>query len=486
MHFLAVAGIIRLMKLIQFKTNTIIAFIVSLALFMDSLDTTIINTAVPSMASSLSVSPVDLKVALISYLISLAIFIPISGWIGDKFGAKRVFITAIIIFTLSSLWCGMSHSLTQLVIARSCQGLGGSLMIPLGRLIILQTFKRHELVEAMNAVVMVVSLGLMLGPLAGGFITEHLSWEWIFWVNIPIGLFAIVMSSLYLRESPPRKVKPLDVPGFILFGGGLAGLTFALSNFSESQADPSRTWIIFLSSLGMLISYAIYSLYQKSPIIDSSLFRIRTFRVSMLCNLIARIGFGGIPFLIPLMLQVVMGYSPQVSGLLIMPMAIGVFVIKLASIYLLRIFGYKRLLITNTFFVGLIIWSYQLIDLHTSPFVIAAMTFMFGFLISLQFSSMNSMAYADISAEQLSNATVIASTMQQICQSFGVATSALLLRLYAPSVNNHMVLNLQAFHHTFLTLGIITVLSVFVILQLHANDGHQMLAAPANDEVLPD
>ena len=253
----------------KFLTDkVIIGFIVSLALVMDALDTTIINTAIPAMSHSLQVNPVDLKIALISYLLSLAIFIPISGWIADKFGMKNVFIGALCIFTISSTWCGYSHTLRELVIARSLQGLGGALMFPLGRLIILRTYQRHELVEAINYVVMVVSLGLMLGPVAGGFITDHFSWNWIFWVNIPVGFIAIVMALYWLKDTSPRKVRPFDLTGFILFGGGLAGLTFSMSDLSETTANESQAVVIIIAAVLMLVVYVLHARKQRHPIVN--------------------------------------------------------------------------------------------------------------------------------------------------------------------------------------------------------------------------
>ena len=326
----------------RFSDKRIIAFIVSLAIFMDALDTTIINTAIPAMSRSLQVNPVDLKIALISYLLSLAVFIPISGWIADKYGTKRVFNTAIGIFTLSSIFCGSAQNLTELVIARSCQGLGGALMLPLGRLLILRTFQRHELVEAMNAVIMVVSLGLMLGPVAGGFITDHFSWHWIFWVNIPVGLFAILMASFWLADTAPIKVRRFDFPGFVMFGGGLATLSFAMSDLSETTANQKNAFMILALAICMLVAYFIYARKQTHPIINTSLFQFRTFKISITANLFARLGFGGVPFLLPLLLQVGLGYSAQLSGFLLVPMAVGILIIKSFNLNILRFFGYKN------------------------------------------------------------------------------------------------------------------------------------------------
>ncbi len=461
-------------------SKRLISFIVSLAGFMEALDTTIINTAIPAISSSLNVSPVDLKIALISYLITLAIFIPISGWVSDKFGIKRVFIFALIVFTLSSVWCGFANTLLQLVMARSAQGLGGSLMLPLGRLMLLRTFKRHELVEAMNQVIMVVSIGLMIGPLAGGLITDHLSWHWIFWVNIPVGIFAITMAAIWFEDAPPKRVPRFDWIGFILFGGGLATLTFAMSDFSESSASKQKPLLILCISMLLLLNYFLYSRKQPRPIVNTALFRIRTFQISILGNLLARLGFGGVPFLLPLLLQIGLGYTAVISGLLLAPIAIGVIVIKILSLRVLKLFGYRKTLFFNTILVGTLIWTLQIIGAFTPIYMIALLTFVFGLLISMQFSGMNSLAYADIGADDLSAATSIVSTTQQLAQSFGVATAALLLYFYAPQSDGNLQLTPGVFHQTFYAMGYLTFVSTLIFLRLTPNDGHQMLNAPSH------
>ena len=472
------------MALKLFSDKTIVALIVSLALFMDALDTTIINTAIPAISHSLQVNPVDLKIALISYLISLAIFIPISGWVADKFGIKNVFIGALAVFTLSSLWCGYASRLPELVVARFIQGMGGSLMLPLGRLVILRTFQRHEIVEAMNHVVMVVSLGLMLGPLAGGFITDHFSWHWIFWVNVPVGLLAIVMSWNFLKDVSPRKVRPLDIIGFILFGGGLAGITFSMSDLSESSADEKNALMIMGISIAMLAGYFLHSRRQKHPIVNMELFSYRTFSISIVGNLFARLGFGGVPFLLPLLLQIGLGYSAQLSGLLLVPIAFGIMLVKSISLRLMRVTGYKKLLLLNTLLVGCSLWSFTLVGNATPTYVIAVLTFIFGFLISMQYSGMNSLAYAEIPPDDLSAATSIVSTMQQISQSIGVAVSALLLRIYSADSSHYFLLTPQTFHETFHALGIVTFFSTFIFLYMKTSDGQQMLTVPAQDKVV--
>lgn len=460
--------------------KNIILFIVSFAMFMEAVDTTIINTAIPVMAQSLNVNPVDLKLALISYLLSLAIFIPISGWIADKFGIKNVFITAVCIFTLSSIWCGFTNTLSELICARIAQGLGGSLTMPLGRLIILRTCERHELINKMSIVVMVASLGLMLGPLLGGVITYHFSWRWIFWVNIPVGILAVGLASKLLPYMPPRAVPPLDKLGFVLFGCGLATLTFSLSMASESHVTIMQFMTTFFIALLLLGGYIKHSYKRPHPIVKVELLRTRTFCISILGNLLARLSFGGVPFLLPLLLQIGLGYSPSLAGLLLAPIAVGVFLVKPMSFYILRFFGYRNLLILNTLLVSISLWSFFSINEHTSVYGIAFLTFIYGFFIALQYTGINSLAYANIHENNMSAATSIMSTIQQLAQSFGVAVSAILISLFTYLYSANHVLSVQIFHDTFLMLGIFTFLSGIIFTFLKKEDGLELIEIPDN------
>jgi EmrB/QacA subfamily drug resistance transporter len=445
------------MAVARISEKFIIPFVVSLGLFMDSFD----------------VNPVNLKIALISYLLSLAIFIPISGWIADKFGIKRIFMLALLIFTISSIWCGFSTSIPELVMARIIQGLGGSIMLPVGRLILVRTFPRHELINTMSRVVMVAALGLMIGPVLGGFITHYLSWEWIFWVNVPVGIFTLGMAHYWLKDSAPQKVPPLDKMGFVLFGTGLATLTFGLSALSETTFNQWLAFFIVALALLLLSAYVWHSRGLHHPIVKTALFKSRTFQISILGNLLARLGFGGMPFLLPLLFQIGLGYNSQTSGLLLAPMAVGVLFIKPFSLPLLRFFGYKRLLMLNTVLVGLSLWMFMIITLHTPMTVIVMLTFLFGFLISLQYSGMSSLGYADLGAEDLSSATSIMSTIQQLAQSFGVAMSAFLIRSFTP--HHDLLLTPTVFHLTFFAMGIMTLISIMIFTRLKKEDGFQMI-----------
>ncbi len=459
--------------MISIKSITML--IVSMALFMDVLDSNIINTAVPAMSHTFHVSPIDIKIALISYLLSLSIFIPISGWAADKYGVKNIFMSAIGLFTLTSFFCGYAHSLVVLVIARFIQGIGGAFMISLGRLIIARSFKRHELVDAMNTVIIVVSIAVMVGPFVGGVIVDHLSWPWIFWVNIPVGLFLMIISANYLKDTSIKNPRPFDLLGFILFGGSLALFCFSLSEMSESHNDLSATLLKMGVALLMLLAYVIHAKRKKHPVIKIDLFRIRTFRISVFGNLCARLGFGGMPFLLPLLQQVGLGFSAQLSGLLMVPIAFGIIFAKLMAIKILRKMGYKKYLFINSFFVGIILWTFQIINSHTSMIVIATLTFIFGIFISAQYTAMNSLALAEIKDEELSASTSITSTVQILAQSLGVAVGAILLRFYSSLSQSKMTLTPTIFHDTFFTLGILTFMSAAIFLGLKKGDGVQML-----------
>lgn len=458
--------------------KNIILIIVAFALFMESVDTTIINTAIPAMAASLKVGPVNLKLALISYLMSLAIFIPVSGWIADKFGMKKVFILAVTVFTLSSIACGFTQTLPQLVFARILQGLGGSLTLPVGRLIILRTCERHELISKMSIVVMIAALGMMLGPLLGGIITQHFSWSWIFWVNVPIGALTIALALYLLPAMPARKVPPLDKFGFILFGAGLATLTLGLSTLSENDVPHTLPLFLILTAALLLFLYIKHSHKKPHPIVKVDLLRVRTFRIAVLGNLFARLGFGGVPFLMPLLLQIGLGFSPGLSGMLLAPVALGVFMVKPLSLYILRFFGYKKLLIINTFFVALVLLSLATIKAGTSVHTIGFFTFLYGFLIALQYTAMNSLAYANLANDDMGAATSIMSTIQQLAQSFGVAVAALMLQLFS----THSLLSIKIFHQTFITIAIMTFLSLLIFMQLQKEDGRELIDIPPNLE----
>ncbi len=457
------------------STDKMVPFVVSLSFLMEAVDSTIINTSIPAISKSLAVEPVDLKIALISYLLSLAIFIPISGWLSDKFGSKKIFISALFIFTIGSIWCGFANNLVELVIARFIQGFGGALNLPVGRLIILRIFGRKQLIPMMNRIVTLGALGMMLGPVIGGYITQNFSWHWIFWVNIPIGILAIVFAYYWIEDNVKHKVPPIDYFGFVLFGAGLAGITFGLSALSESSLDTKLAISILFFSLLLLIGYIRHSKHHPHPIVKVQLFKLRTFKVSVVGNLISRLGFGGVPFLLPLLLQIGLGFSAETSGLLLAPTAVGVIFSKPMYLPLLRCYGYKRLLIINTFLVALSMWTFIIINATTPIYIIGLLTFLYGFIVAMQYGLMNSLAYADITPENLSAASSIMGTTQQIAQSLGVAVSALFIRFFLFFDSNNIILKPIIFQYTFFAVGFITLMSSIIFIQLKQGDGQEMI-----------
>lgn len=456
----------------------IVPWVVSMAFFMEALDSTVLNTAIPAMAQSLSVDPVNLKVALISYLLSLAIFIPISGWIADKYGAKPVMTLALSIFTLTSLWCGFAHNMTELVIARFFQGIGGALSLPVGRLLVVRVFGATRLLAVMSHVIMVGAVGLMLGPVLGGLITHYFDWRWIFWVNIPVGLFAVWLACRGLPRIAPQPVLPLDIPGFLLFGIGLGGMTFGLSLLSESSVPWRFVLLVTVVTVLCMALYIVHSRNRENAIVNLRLFHYRTFRVSVFASLFSRLGFGGVPFLLPLLLQIGFGFSPQMAGLLLAPTALGVVCAKPASLWLLRNLGYRRLLLMNTFCAGCMIIMIGRVMPDWPLYLIAALTMVYGFFVSLQYTAINSLPYSEIPSEIVSSATSILSTLQQLAQSFGVGFAALCIRFFAPVETNLQALDPAIFRHTFLIIGAVTVASMVLYLRLQSGDGEKMLSPP--------
>lgn len=439
---------------------------------MESLDTTILNTAVPAIAQALRVPPLSMKAVLASYTLSLAVFIPISGWMANRYGTRRVFASAIGIFTLGSFLCGISSDIHLLVACRILQGCGGAMMLPVGRLTIIRTFAKSELIGATSFVAIPGLIGPMLGPLLGGLIVGYFHWSVIFFVNIPIGLCGLYMVYRHLPNYREERNYPLDLVGLVLFGSGVALLSYVLEVFGETALSGREIAGLLVMSGALLGAYALHTMHTPHPLLRLGLIRIRTFRVAVTGNLFTRLGIGGIPFLLPLLYQVGLGFTPIQSGLLIMPQAFAAMTLKLTMPLILRRFGYRRVLIANTISLGLMIFLFSTIDAASPVWTIASMAFTFGFLTSLQYTSMNTLAYADVTERQASNASTIASTVQQMAVSFGVAAASLAAALFIPdrmhASESEMI---HGIHLAFLALGALTVVSTVVFNELRSGDG---------------
>src|SRR5271170_273681 len=330
------------------SSKRILPWLVAVAFFMESLDTTILNTAVPTISAALRVAPLSMKSVLASYTLSLAVFIPISGWMADRFGTRRVFASAIGLFTLGSFLCGICSDIDALVACRILQGIGGSMMVPVGRMTLVRTFAKSGLLRAMSFVSIPALVAPMLGPIAGGLIVGYLHWRWIFFVNIPIGLAGLVLVYLHLPDYREHDTHPLDIVGLILFGSGIALLSYVLEVFGEHTLGAREIVGLLVLSLALLGGYWLHAKSLAYPLLRLGLFSIRTFRASVSGSFFTRLGIGGVPFLLPLLYQVGLGFTPIESGLLLMPQAIASMTMKATMPRILSVMGYRWVLIYNT------------------------------------------------------------------------------------------------------------------------------------------
>ncbi len=447
-------------------------WLVAAALFMEQLDATIVNTAIPSIAASLEVTPLSLKSVVTSYILGLAVGIPVSGWMADRFGTRRVFMTAISIFTLASVLCGISMNAGMLTAARLLQGLGGAMMIPVGRLAIVRTFPKSELLGAMNFVIIPALIGPLLGPTLGGLIVHWTSWRVIFFVNVPVGLAALYLVRRYMPDYRGDEKRPLDVLGLVLFSSGTAILSWLLEVFGEHTLDKLSAALLLALSLSLLGAYAWHASRRRHPLLRLALLRVRTFRIAVLGGFVTRLGIGGLPFLLPLLYQLGLGLPAWQSGLLMMPAAAAAMGMKLIAPRVLARFGYRQVLVVNTVFIAVTIALFGFVDSHTPLYLIVTVSLMQGFFNSLQFSSMNTLAYADIETRDTSMASTITSSFQQLSMSFGLAAGSLATAWFlgdVPQTDQAQVR--EALHRAFWTLAALTFISSLVFRHLRRNDG---------------
>lgn len=464
------------------ETRRYLPWLVAVALFMENLDATIVNTAVPTMATALHVAPLSLKGVLTSYTLSLAVFIPISGWMADRFGTRRVFELAIGLFLLGSLACGLAPNVPFLVAARILQGIGGAMMTPVGRLALVRAFPRSEMLRTMNYVIIPALLGPLLGPFTGGVIVHLTSWRVIFFVNVPLALAGLWLTRRHMPDYRDPAVAPLDRMGFVLFCSGIALLSYVLEVFGEHHQTSGPLLAMTAVSLTLLVGYGWHARDAAAPLLQLRLFARRTFRVSVLGGFVTRLGFGGMPFLLPLLYQLGLGYPAWQAGLLMVPQALAAMGMKLISRRVMQRFGHRTVLLGNTVFLGLTMMCFTQVD-PGAPFgAILALSFAQGFFASLQFTAMNSLVYADIDDRDASKAGSIASTAQQLSLSFGVAIGSLVAAWFLGHVDQtNAAQTIPALHKAFFTLGAITIVSAFTFLGLHPHDGNNI----SNRQPLP-
>ena len=425
---------------------------------MQNLDGTVISTALPAMARAFGADPVHMNVALTSYLLSLAVFIPASGWMADRFGARTVFRAAIAIFTLGSVLCGEAGSLPMLVAARIFQGAGGAMMVPVGRLVLLRTAAKHEMVAAMAWLSAPALLGPMLGPLLGGFIVSYLNWRWIFDINVPIGVLGIVLVTLFVPDLREPDAARLDGVGLVLSGVALSGLMFGLETGGRGVVPPWASVAMFAAGVGAAGLYALHARRHKAPLLDFGLMRIPTFMVSVVGGSLFRVGVGAVPFLLPLMFQLGFGDSAARSGLITFASSAGAIVMKPAATTALRRFGFRNTLLVNGILSGVTLCLCAAFRPAWPVAMIYLALLVGGFFRSLQFTAYNTIAYADVPRARMSAATSLYATLQQVSLTLGISMGAAVLEV-AMAATGRVTPVTSDFAVAFLAVGLISLLA---------------------------
>jgi EmrB/QacA subfamily drug resistance transporter len=464
----------------------LIPLIVATALFMENMDSTVISTSLPAIAADIGTSPLTLKLAITSYLLSLAVFIPASGWTADRFGARAVFSLAIAVFMIGSIGCALSSSITDLVIARIVQGFGGAMMTPVGRLVLLRSIDKSALVNAMAWVTVPALVGPVIGPPLGGFITTYLTWHWIFLINIPIGLLGIFMALRYIDPIRSEDPERFDLYGLLLAGIGLGGIAFGLSVAGLNLLP--WTVVVALVAIGT-ISMTLYVIHAKrtaSPVLDFALLRLPTMRASIIGGFLFRLGIGSLPFLLPLLLQVGFGLTPLNSGLVTFASAAGAMGMKTLAARIIRTFGFRNVMMINAIVSSVFLAACALFTAATPLLLIMILLVVGGFFRSLQFTAINTLAYSEVEPAEMSRATTLVSVNQQLAVSAGVAVGAFSVEA---TMWAHHVTTLSAsdFAPGFIVVAIISTISAYFFYEMPVDAGHQVsgrgvvITAPERD-----
>ncbi len=453
--------------------DRVIPLIVAAALFMENMDSTVIATSLPAIAADIGTSPLTLKLAITSYLLSLAVFIPASGWAADRFGARTVFSSAIAVFMLGSIGCALASSINDFVIARIVQGLGGAMMTPVGRLVLLRAIDKSALVNAMAWVTVPALIGPVIGPPLGGFITTYFSWHWIFLINIPIGFLGIFMAQRYIDPIRSDHLDRFDLAGMVLAGLGVAGLAFGLSVAGLGLLP----WQLVAGLIGggavFTALYVAHARRTDSPVLDFSLMRYPTMRASLLGGFLFRLGIGALPFLLPLLMQLGFGLSPFQSGLVTFTSAVGSIGMKALAARIIRAFGFRNIMMVNALVSAVFLAACALFTVATPILLIVIILMVGGFFRSLQFTALNTLAYADIEPARMSRATTLASVNQQLAISAGVALGA--FSVEATMAWRHVTeLSADEFGPAFIVVGFFAALSAYFFYRMPADAGHQI------------
>ncbi|WP_189688791.1 multidrug transporter subunit MdtD [Pseudorhodoferax aquiterrae] len=442
-------------------------WLVAIGFFMQALDGTIVNTALPTMARSLGESPLRMQSVVVAYTLTMAMLIPASGWVADRFGTRRVYITAISLFVAGSAACALAQNLTQLVAARVLQGMGGAMLLPVGRLAVLRAYPRERFLKAMSFVAIPGLIGPLIGPTLGGWLVEYVSWHWIFLINLPVGLIGLVASRIYMPDGRMPAVTRFDTAGYLLLSFGMVAISLSLDGVSELGLRQAAVLVLLVFGMASLVAYWLHAARRPDPLFTPRLFDIQSVTVGLLGNLFARLGSSCMPFLIPLLLQVSMGYSPAQAGMMMLPVAIAGMASKSLATRWIGRAGYRKVLVTNTMLVGLAMASFALSAPEQPLWLRIIQLAAFGAVNSMQFTAMNSVSLKDLDGPLASSGNSLLSMVQMLAMSMGVAAAGAVLAAYTGYFTAvGQTQTLFAFRATFATMGLMTIASAWIFWQL--------------------
>lgn len=442
----------------------LLVLLVSIGFFMQALDTTIVNTAIPAMAVQLNENPLQMHGVIVAYVLSVAACIPLSGWLADRFGIRNIYLSSMVIFSLASLGCGLSQNLEQLLFFRVIQGIGGALLMPVGRLALLKLIPRSQFLSAMSLMSLAGLIGPLMGPTLGGWLVEVTTWHWIFLINIPMGILGMIMTFKVMPNQKEPTVKTFDLSGFVLLMIAMVGLSLGIENIAASQYSGLVSVVLLIAGAIATITYAYHAHTHQNALFHGRLFRYKIFSIGVLGNFFARLGSNAIPFILPLMLQVAFGFEPFITGLMMIPMVLGSLFSKPMIRPLIQRVGYRRFLLTNTILVGLCIASFSLMTVATPLWLKVLHLFIFGTLNSLQFVGMNTLTLKDLPQHDASSGNSFLSMIMMLSMSIGVALAGTLINLYGQHFPTASITT--AFHATLITLGCINIITAAVFWQI--------------------
>lgn len=450
-----------------------LAWIAAIALFMQTLDATILNTALPAISRSLNESPLEMQLAIISYALSVALFIPLSGWLADKYGTLKMFQLAIGVFVIGSIACAVSNTLNTLVFSRVLQGFGGALMMPVARLAIIRSVPKQHLLSVWNLMAMAGLLGPILGPILGGWLVTYATWHWIFLINIPIGIIGILIAGNYMPNNTVATNK-LDWVGFILFAGGLVGITLGLDLISERNGHHFISFAVLTLGLVLLISYYFYARRSENTLLPLSLFETRTFSIGILANLFIRLCGSGIPFLLPLMMQLVFNYSAELSGWLLAPIAISSVLMKPLVSPILRHLGYKSTILLTALLLSLCIAMMGFVTVETPIWLLISLLSFYGACMSVIFTATNTLAVSELPDHHASSGSTVLSVAQQMGIGIGIAVCSVILGIYRDNIGEVGIQLQKSFSYTFLSVSLFGIILIWVLTYLKRTDGENL------------